>query len=174
MDIVDKQFGFLKETLVAPISRTSIIFGRTLGGATVAVVQGLLVFFITLLLGFKIVSISGLFLGLLFMILIALFFTAFGTSLATFFNDMHAFPIIINMVVMPMFFLSGALFPLDGLPSYFSKLLAFNPLTYGVDGLRGSLIGVFHHSASFDIFVFGVAVVFILFLGSKLFNKIEG
>ncbi len=172
--ISDKQFGFLKETLVAPISRFSIILGRTLGGATVAMIQGILVLLISLMIGFNLVSVFGLLPALLFMFLIALSFTAFGTSLATFFTDMHAFPVIINVIVMPMFFLSGALFPLEGLPSGFAKVLNFNPLTYGVDGLRGSLIGTFHHTIGFDFLVLGVLVICLLALGSWLFSRIEG
>jgi len=172
--ITDKQFGFLKETLVAPISRFSIIFGRTLGGATVATVQGILVFLVTFSIGFNLVSLAGLFPAFLFMFLIALFFTALGTSLATFFTDTQAFPLIINLIVMPVFFLSGALFPLEGLPKGFAWLLKLNPLTYGVDGLRGSLIGEFHQAVSFDFLVLGISVLLVLVLGSWLFSKVEG
>ncbi len=172
--ISDKQFGFLKETLVAPISRASIILGRTIGGATVAMGQGVLVFCVSLLVGFR-PEIGGYFpLAILFMFLIALFFTAFGTSLATLFTDMHAFPIIINVIVMPMFFLSGALFPLEGLPKGFARVLDINPLTYGVDGLRGSLLGAFHHSAGTDILVLTAVVLIIVLLGGWLFSRVEG
>lgn len=171
--ISDKQFGFLKETLVAPISRLSIILGRTLGGATVAMFQGLLVFIIALIIGFNFNNLIGLIPAFFFMFLIALFFTAFGTSLATLFTDMHAFPIIINVIVMPMFFLSGALFPLEGLPAKFSWILKINPLTYGVDGLRGSLVGLFHHSMELDFLILGIVVILIFILGSWLFSRIE-
>jgi len=172
--ITDKQFGFLKETLVAPISRFSIIFGRTLGGATVAVIQGILVFLVTFLIGFNLDSLAGLFPAFLFMFLIALFFTALGTSLATFFTDTQAFPLIINLIVMPVFFLSGALFPLGGLPKTFAWLLKLNPLTYGVDGLRGSLIGEFHQAVSLDFLVLGISVLLVLAVGSWLFGKMKG
>jgi len=172
--ITDRQFGFLKETLVAPISRFSIIFGRTLGGATVAAIQGILVFLVTFLVGFNLTSVAGLFPAFLFMFLIALFFTALGTSLATLFNDTQAFPLIINLIVMPVFFLSGALFPLEGLPKGFAWLLKLNPLTYGVDGFRGSLIGEFHQAINFDFLVLGVSVLLVLVLGSWLFNRLEG
>lgn len=172
--ITDKQFGFLKETLVAPISRFSIIFGRTLGGATVALIQGFLIFIIVFLMGFSPVSVFGFFLAIVFMLLIALLFTAFGTSIATFFSDMQAFPVIINVIVMPMFFLSGALFPLEGLPKGFAWILSFNPLSYGVDGLRGSLIGQFHHAPALDFVVMGVLVILVLSIGSWLFSRTEG
>lgn len=172
--ISDKQFGFLKETLVAPISRFSIILGRTLGGATVALIQGILVMIVTFIIGVKLVSFSGLLLALLFMVLIAILFTALGTSIATFFNDMQAFPIIINLIIMPLFFLSGALFPLGELPSGFARVLDFNPLSYGVDGIRGGITGVFHYSFAVDMAVVGILSVLVLAWGAYLFNKIEG
>ncbi|NCD00817.1 multidrug ABC transporter permease [bacterium] len=171
--ITDRQFGFLKETLVAPISRLSIILGRTIGGATIAVFQGVLILFVTMFLGFTPVSLWGVFMGIVFMLLIALLFTAFGTTVATFFNDTQAFPIIINLVIMPMFFLSGALFPLEGLPKLFSNILNLNPLAYGVDGLRGSLVNSYHYSFSFDFFLVLILVLIVLFLGSYRFSKIE-
>src|SRR3990167_6381801 len=114
--IWDRQFGFLKETLVAPVSRMTIMLGRTLGGATVAMIQGCIIFLITLAIGFRPESISMLPMAFLFMALIALFFTALGTAIACTLEDMQAFPLIINFLVMPLFFLSGALFPLKRLP----------------------------------------------------------
>ncbi|MFU8794778.1 MAG: ABC transporter permease, partial [Dethiobacteria bacterium] len=109
--IWDRQFGFLKETLVAPVSRVTIMVGRTLGGATVAIIQGLIVLSIALLIGFRIASPLGLFTALLFMFLIATLFTALGTAIASLLEDMHGFQLIMNFLVMPLFFLSGALFP---------------------------------------------------------------
>src|SRR3989344_4167205 len=113
--IWDRQFGFLKETLVAPVSRTKLMLGRTLGGATVAVAQGIIVMLIALLVGFR-PSLTGLPIALLFMFLIGILFTAFGTAIASRLEDMQAFPIIINFIIMPLFFLSGALFPLQNVP----------------------------------------------------------
>ncbi|MFH2109141.1 MAG: ABC transporter permease, partial [Patescibacteria group bacterium] len=134
--IWDKQFGFLKETLVAPVSRLEIIIGRTLGGATVATFQGLLVFIIALLIGFKVSNWLMLPLALVFIFLIALTFTALGTAIASKLEDMQGFQLIMNFLVMPMFFLSGALFPLNNLPKAVDVITRINPLTYGVDGLR--------------------------------------
>jgi ABC-2 type transport system permease protein len=171
--IQDRQFGFLKETLVAPVSRLSIFAGRTLGGATVAVVQGLMVLAVTLLFGFSPASLGGLAAGLVFMFLLAALFTALGTALATFFSDMQAFPLIINLVVMPMFFLSGALFPLDGLPRGLAAALQFNPLAYGVDGLRGSLGGAFHFSGWMDLAVMLACLVAASWIGAQRFRRME-
>ena len=104
--IYDRQFGFLKETLVAPISRLEIIVGRTLGGATVSIIQGLIVFVIAIIGGFRPTNWVHLPLALLFMAIIGILFTAVGTAIASRMEDMQGFPIIMNFVIMPLFFLS--------------------------------------------------------------------
>jgi ABC-2 type transport system permease protein len=171
--IWDRQFGFLKETLVAPVSRFEIMIGRTLGGATVASMQGLIVFAVTLLAGFRPHSIVSVFVAFGFMILIAFLFTALGTAIAIKMTDMQAFPIIMNYLVMPLFFLSGALFPLEGLHGGMAVFTHINPLTYGVDGLRGALINQSHFGLGFDLIVLSCVTLFLLIIGSRLFSKIE-
>src|SRR5208282_76343 len=114
--IWDRQFGFLKETLVAPVSRLEIVFGRTLGGAIVAMAQGTVVFVICLIAGFRIESALLLPVAIVFMFLIALLFTSIGTAVGSVLQDMQGFPLIMNFLVMPLFFFSGALFPATGLP----------------------------------------------------------
>ena len=133
--IWDRQFGFLKETLVAPVPRILIMIGRTLGGATVAMIQGLIVVVICLLAGFRVTSFAALPLALLFMALIAVLFTALGTAIASVLPDFQGFQLVMNFLVMPIFFLSGALFPLTGLPKAMEIIASLDPLTYGVDGL---------------------------------------
>lgn len=166
--IFDRQFGFLKETLVAPVSRTIIMLGKALGGTAVAVIQGIIIFFITLLVGFR-PEFFGLFVGFLFLIVIALLFTSLGIMVASRMTDMHAFPLIINFLIMPLFFLSGALFPIEGL-----KLIPyFNPLTYGVDAFRGSLTGTYAINPLISLAVLLVCTVVVLFLGARLFSKSE-
>lgn len=171
--IWDRQFGFLKETLVAPVSRLKIMIGRTLGGATVAVLQGIIIFLISLLIGFRPQSIGMLFLSFVFMMLIALFFTALGTAIASLLEDMQGFQLIVNFLIMPLFFLSGALFPLNGLPVAFTVIASLDPLSYGVDGLRGTLVNGFHFGLSIDLIVLAAITVLILTIGSYLFSKIE-
>ncbi len=171
--IWDKQFGFLKETLVAPISRTQIMVGRTLGGATVALLQGLIVFIITLVAGFRPASLNMLPIALAIAALIALFFTAFGTAIASLLDDMQGFQLIMNFVVMPTFFLSGALFPLGGLPSMLETVARLNPLAYGVDGLREALIQSAHFSMSIDLVILSLSTALLLAIGSLLFARIE-
>jgi ABC-2 type transport system permease protein len=170
--IWDRQFGFLKETLVAPVSRLEIMAGRTLGGATVAFIQGLVVFIIAIPLGFQ-PDFLMLPLGLLFMLLIALFFTALGTAIASVLKDMQGFQLIMNFIVMPTFFLSGALFPVNDLPNILKIVLTANPLAYGVDGLRGALAGDVYYGLGVDFLVLGMATAFLLIVGSYLFSKIE-
>ncbi len=170
--IWDRQFGFLKETLVAPISRFQIMIGRTLGGATVSLFQGFLVFFITIPFGFH-PKLAAVPVAFLFMILIALFFTALGTAIASVLEDMQGFQLIMNFVIMPTFFLSGALFPVSSLPDVLKTVLRFNPLSYGVDGMRGVLEGGAYFGLASDFLVLGLATAALLAIGSYLFSKIQ-
>ena len=171
--IWDRQFGFLKETLVAPVSRLEIMIGRTIGGATVAMLQGVAVFLIALIVGFRPASIAMLPLAFVFMFLIAIFFTALGTAIASFLEDMQGFQLIMNFLVMPLFFLSGALFPLEGLPKALSLIVRLNPLSYGVDGLRGVLLLQSHFGLFTDIAVLSVMSAALLAIGGYLFSKIQ-
>jgi ABC-2 type transport system permease protein len=171
--IWDRRFGFLKETLVAPVPRFHIMIGRTLGGATIAIFQGIVVFVIATVFGFSPVSIVLLPAALVVMLFIALLFTALGTAIASKMEDMQAFPLIMNFLVMPMFFLSGAIFPLDGLPKAIVAIATVNPLSYGVDALRTLLVNQAHFNFILDCgVVLGVTVV-LIGIGSWLFSKIE-
>jgi len=171
--IFDRQFGFLKETLVAPVSRWEIVIGRTLGGATVSTLQGLMVFGISVLIGFRPSSLGGSLLSILIMSLTAILFAALGTAIASRLTDAHAFQIIMNFVIMPLFFLSGALFPLENLPPVLNALIHLNPLSYGVDALRASLINTSHFGIGLDLMVLSVGATLILTIASYLFSKIE-
>jgi ABC-2 type transport system permease protein len=170
--IWDRQFGFLKETLVAPVPRLHIMIGRTLGGATVAVMQGVFVFAIATIVGFR-PELTMVPLALGFMVLIALLFTALGTSIASCLEDFQGFQLIMNFLVMPLFFLSGALFPLRGLPKALMVAASLDPLAYGVDGLRGALAGQMHFGLGMDLAVLGGATFLLLVLGSYLFSRIQ-
>jgi ABC-2 type transport system permease protein len=171
--IWDRQFGFLKETLVAPVSRTNIMLGRTLGGTTVAMIQGVIIFIITLIGGFRPEHWSMLPMAFVFMGLIAFLFTTLGTAIASMLEDMQAFPLIMNFLVMPLFFLSGALFPLNNLPGPIAVLTRLNPLSYGVDGLRGALLGTLQFSFATDFAVLALVSALLLALGSWLFSRIQ-
>jgi ABC-2 type transport system permease protein len=169
----DRQFGFLKETLVAPVPRIYVMIGRTLGGATVAMLQGTLIVVVCLIAGFRPVSLIGIPLGFAFMALIAIVFAALGTSIGSSLQDMQGFQLIMNFLVLPIFFLSGALFPLNNLPKALSFVTKLDPLSYGVDGLRAALIGASHFGAIVDAVVLAVVAVGLLGLGAWRFSKIE-
>lgn len=171
--IWDRQFGFLKETLVAPVSRFEIIIGRILGGATVSMFQGIIVFIIAFIAGFRPVSLALIPLALLFMFLIALLFTSLGTAIAARMEDMQAFPLIINFIMMPMFFLSGAIFPLKGLPKAITTIASIDPLSYGVDGLRIALSNQAHFGLFLDFSVLVVITSIFIAIGIYLFSRIE-
>jgi ABC-2 type transport system permease protein len=169
----DRQFGFLKETLVAPVSRLQIMIGRTLGGATVAVIQGTLILVICIIAGFRPHSWFSIPLAFIFVALIAIVFSAMGTGVGSVLKDMQGFQLVMNFLVMPIFFLSGALFPLTNLPLVMSIITKLDPLAYGVDGLRGALINTWHFSLVFDVTLLaGIAVLF-LGAGAYLFSRIE-
>lgn len=171
--IWDRQFGFLKETLVAPVPRLWIMLGRTLGGATVAVIQGLIFLAICLIAGFRVHTYFGLPMALLFMALISVIFTALGTAIASVLSDFQGFQFIMNFLVMPVFFLSGALFPLANLPSPLKVLTSIDPLSYGVDGLRHSLLGAAHFGLTTDLALLSVVAVLLLVVANFLFSKIQ-
>jgi ABC-2 type transport system permease protein len=152
----DRQFGFLKETLVAPVPRIQIMLGRTLGGATVAIIQGSLILLICLIAGFRPHS-----------------FAALGTAIGSVIKDMQGFQLVMNFLVMPIFFLSGALFPLANLPAFMAIITRLDPLTYGVDGLRGVLINAWHFNAAFDLSMLAMIAAVFVTTGAYLFSKIE-
>ena len=174
MEIIwDRQFGFLKETLVAPVSRLAIMIGRTLGGATVATMQGTIVFLITLLVGFRPESASRAILALLVMFIIALLFTALGTAIASMLEDMQGFQLIMNFLVMPLFFLSGSLFPLQGLPLAIDVIAPFDPLRYGSVAFRALMIAKSHCGLPLDLVVLSAITLAFLLIGSYAFSRIE-
>lgn len=171
--IWDREFGFLKETLVAPVSRLEIIIGRTLGGTTIATLQGIIVFLLTLLVGFRPINIMWLPVAVGVMFLIALLYTGLGTTIASTMQDFHGFQLIMNFLVMPTFFLSGALFPLQNAPNLLQTISKINPLTYGVDALREILVGTIHLGLATDVLVLGSLGGILLLIGSYLFSKIQ-
>jgi ABC-2 type transport system permease protein len=171
--IWDRQFGFLKETLVAPVPRWQIMLGKTLGGATVALFQALLIFILAFLFGFRPSSILLIIPAFLFMFLIGFLFSAFGVAIASNLEDMRAFPFIMNFILMPIFFLSGALFPLDSLPKSVVTVTLFNPLSYGVEGLRAILTGTGHISLLTSLIVLLIISAIIFAIGTYFFSKVE-
>jgi ABC-2 type transport system permease protein len=169
----DRQFGFLKETLVAPVPRLHIMLGKTLGGANVALLQGLLMFAISCIVGFRPVSLASIPIGLGFMVLIAVVFAALGTAIGSVLQDMQGFQLTMNFLVMPIFFLSGALYPLGGLPTAMAVVTWLDPLAYGVDGLRSAFNATSHFGMAVDFAALATFGAALLALGSHLFSRIE-
>ena len=171
--IWDKQFGFLKETLVAPVSRLEIMSGQTLGGATTAVIQGSLILVLSMFVGFPLINPVGFLIALAFMVLIGISFTAFGIAIASRMEDMTGFQLIMNFVVFPIFGLSGALFPISSLPAWMIPLTLLDPLTYGVEGIRYGLTGVSQINPLVCGAVIGGFTLVMTILGAYLFRKIR-
>ena len=168
--IWDRQFGFLKEILVAPISRNSVVLGKTLGGATVAVVTAVIMMIVSLAIG--IIPLTfGVFPALVFMVLTAMIFVSLGLVIASRMRSMEGFQMVMTFLIMPVFFLSGAIFPIQNTPPWMQIVSHANPLTYGVDGIRGSFIGISLLPIWLDFAVLaGVAATLIL-LGGYSFKK---
>lgn len=171
--IWDRQFGFLKETLVAPVSRFKIMAGRTFGGATVALFQGIIVLLISMVIGFRPIGFGMVLIAVIFMFITAVLFTALGTAIASVLEDMQGFQLIINFLIQPIFFLSGALFPVNGLPQAIVDIVRIDPLSYSVDALRATLIGVSSFGLAFDLLILVILTSAIFSIGSYLFSKIQ-
>jgi len=143
----DREFGFLREMLVAPVSRVSLVLGKAAGGATVATVQGTIMLALAPLVGVHltpllVVEVIGL------ELLMAVALTGFGVFIASRIEKMESFQVVMQLVLLPMLFLSGAMFPLNGLPVWLSALTRINPLTYAVDPLRHVVFAAQHMPAA--------------------------
>ena len=169
----DQDVGFLKEILVAPVSRTSIVLGRIAGGSTTALVQALLILLLSIPLGFQIASPLSLPLALVFLLLIAVTFVGVGIALASQFSDSEGFGLIVQFVIFPLFFLSGAIYPISSFPTPVRLLALGNPLTYGVDGLRAVLVGASEYPLVLDFGVLVVSSVVTVAIGTYLFERVE-
>jgi len=136
----DREFGFLKEVLVAPISRVSVALGKTLGAATVALPRGIIIMLFAPLIGvsFSVWTVLAL---LPLMFLLAISIGSLGILLATRIRSMEAFQVVMQMLLFPMIFLSGAFFPVDGLPAWMNVLVKINPATYGIAAMRQVVLG---------------------------------
>ncbi|MGV8176407.1 MAG: ABC transporter permease [Candidatus Bilamarchaeaceae archaeon] len=170
--IMDRQFGFLKETLVAPVSRTDIVLGKSIGGGTTAVLQGVIMLAVAMLLGAHI-NVLHFVPALAIMFVISVSFVSLGVMIASTMEDMHGFQLVTNFLVMPMFFLSGALFPLKSAPDFVRWISYIDPLTYSVESLRYVLSG----SSFLPLYVsLGANLIFLAITtvaAAYLFSRIE-
>jgi len=173
MIMFDKQFGFLKETLVAPVSRFKIMFGGALGGATTATLQGTLVFVISLFLGFRPAHWALVPLAIVVLGLLAIAIASFSSGIGSFVQDMQGFQAINQFIVFPLYFLSGALYPLDHVPTWLRIIAECNPMSYAVDAMRYILIGQSHFGLLRDLIILVVCVILMLAFGAYRFRHIE-
>ncbi len=169
----DKQFGFLQEVLVAPVSRLSIVVGRTLGGATTALIQGLIVLLISIFLGVSIQLSLNLVLAFVFMALISFVAIGFGLVIASKMESIEGFQFVVSLFIFPLLFLSSPFSPLDALPSWLRTIAFINPITYGVDGLRASLINYSYFPIYIDLGVLIILSIIMMGLGSYFFSRSE-
>lgn len=172
--IWDREFGFLKEIMITPVSRFSILLGRIAGSATISLIQGGIILFVSLLfMNIKKPTIQGLLMALLFMMLITIFFISLGLIFASRMSDIQGFNAIMGFIIFPLFLLSGAMLPIARLPKPIYLLAYANPLTYGIDGLRASLMKFSMWEVNFDLIVLSLFTLLIVIISSYLFKKAE-
>lgn len=175
----DKKIDFLKEVLVAPMSRTSVFIGKVVGGSTDTILQTT----ILLIIGYIFVS-SGIMSGLYFNIISIIISLAFllvtiagmvsiGLIIGSQMESPEGFQLIGSFLIFPLFFLSGALFPINNLPSWLAPLIFANPITYAVDGLRGVLIGISKFNVAFDFTIISLFSIAMILIGSYAFKKMK-
>jgi ABC-2 type transport system permease protein len=169
----DREFGFLKEIMVAPVSRVSIVLGRIAGGVTTSIIQALLILTISLVLGFRLQRWTDFFAALAFMLLVSFTFIGLGLVFASRMKDIQGFGLVMNFIIFPLFFLSGAFYPLTNLPWFIRGLSYIDPLTYGIDGLRGVMIRSQTHPVLTNVLVMIGFAALMLFLGAYFFEKSE-
>jgi ABC-2 type transport system permease protein len=171
--LMDKRFGFLSELLVAPVSRTKILLGSALGGATISIIQGMLVFAISLLLGFRPYDWTLVLPALAILIVICVALSCFGAGIAAMVEDFQGFQGINNLLVMPLFFLSSALYPLDSVPPVLRIISTYNPVSYMVDALRFLLSNQTHFGLGKDLVVIGLTLIVSTYFAVSRFNRVQ-
>lgn len=171
--LFDKRFGFLKEMMVAPISRLRVLLGNTLGGATLTMIQAVLVFILSFAIGFRPTDWTMVPLAIFIMLVLSIILTSFGAAIASMVDDFQGFQAINNFLVFPLFFLSSALYPLTNAPTALRWLASINPISYAVDALRYSLINQTHFGITKDLIVLAVSLVAMVAFAVNRFNRLQ-
>jgi ABC-2 type transport system permease protein len=171
--IWDREFGFLKEILIAPVSRFYVALGKAIGGVTTSIIQGILIMIIAWLIGIRFVSLSGVIAAIVIMFIMGIGFIGLGIALASRIESHEGFQMVMSFLTMPLVLLSGAFFPIANLPGWLKTLVYANPLTYGVEALRWSLLGTSTISLSLCLIVITVFAFLMTLLGGKLFGKMK-
>jgi len=171
--LFDKRFGFLKEMLVAPVSRVRILLGNASGGATISLMQAALVFVISTVLGFRPYNWAMVPVAFIVATVLSIMLTSFGAAIASMVEDFQGFQGINNFLIFPLFFLSSALYPLNNVPDWLRLLSEANPLSYAVDALRYTLIHQSHFGFGKDLIVMAVALVLCVYFAVNRFDRIQ-
>jgi ABC-2 type transport system permease protein len=168
--IWDREFGFLKEIHVAPISRTSIFIGKALGGCTTALIQGIIILSLSFIIGVPITPNSFL-LSIFLMIVISLGLVSIGLIIASLIETFESFGMIMNFIIFPLIFLSGAFFPLQEAPEWLKIISFANPLTYGVEAIRYTIIGFSSIPFSLSLTIIIAFSLVMILLGGIAFSR---
>jgi ABC-2 type transport system permease protein len=171
--LFDKRFGFLKEMLVAPVPRVRILLGNALGGATISLMQAVLVFIISIFLGFRMENWAYLPLSFVLMVVLSVTLCSFGAGIASIVEDFQGFQGINNFLIFPLFFLSIALYPLTNVPSWLRILSEINTLSYAVDALRYTMIPQRLFGLGQYLIVMAAALVLAMYFAVNRFNRIQ-
>lgn len=168
----DKKIDFFKEVLVAPLSRLTIFAGKMLGGCTDALIQGALMLAFGVVLGLS-YTVQGVAFAMIFMLVLASATVSIGLVIGSRMESPEGFNLIVSFLVFPLFFLSGALFPISNLPSWLSIFTALNPVTYAVDGMRGALLGLSTFPVLLDFAVLFAFAAGMMVIGSIAFSRMK-
>jgi ABC-2 type transport system permease protein len=168
----DKKIDFLKEVLVAPISRTSIFFGKVLGGATDSAIEVAMLMVLGIFFGVHFTLLSALAtLVLAFIMIVGI--VSIGLTIGSYMSSPEGFGLVSSFVIFPLFFLSGALFPVKSLPSWLYAFVLVNPVTYGVDALRGVILGIHQFNILYDLSIMLAFAVIMVAIGTYSFKRMK-
>lgn len=168
----DRKIDFLKEVMVAPLRRTTIFFGKVLGGITDSVIESVVILGVGAYLGVS-YTLSSLATAYVFIILFAIGMVSLGLIIGSFMESPEGFGMVVSFVAFPMFFLSGALYPVEDLPPWLTVLAYLDPMTYAVDGVRGALLGIGRFSTGLDMVLLLSYAAAMVLIGSYAFKRMK-
>jgi ABC-2 type transport system permease protein len=171
--IWDKEFGMMKEILVAPVSRFSVVIGKALSGTLISVIQTVIILMLFPFLEIE-MGLSSICYAVAIAVLLSFCISSLGIVIATFYESFESFSVIMNFIIMPMFFLSGAMYPINKLPQILQVITRLNPLTYGVDALKHVLLrdsGLVDFPIVTDISVLVVSSIVFVSAAGILFER---
>ena len=171
--ISEREFGTIKSVLVAPISRFSIVLGKAMSGVTTAIIQGTMIMIFSIFIGAQYVSFIGVFTGLVVVFILSMGFIGLGIAIASKVGSIEGFQMLMSFIGMPFVILSGGFFPISDLPFWLKSLVYINPLTYGVEGLRWSLLGSSTIPISLSFAVMILFAIIMIGIAEKMFGKMS-